>query len=1103
MIKRVFNLLLCFTIVFSNAVTVRAATNLAYGKSTFASSMYDEAGNYSPDKVTDGDYNNIWSMGSIPLYGSRGGVDQYIAVDLGEAYMLDSIVAASRRGLDDLDARSGWYAQVANDEYFTDAITIRAGYSTVEYEGNYTFVCELNEPYRYVRICSPLYFTVAEIEVFGEKYDPTTMNRKEVFTDTEGEFYEPGAMLLSALNIMSGISKTEFAGERILTRAQAARIITSFAQVPLKKTGNQVFLDVPQDHWASDYIYTATEAGIISADEYFRPEDYVTDKEFLKLVLYAMGYGEFVELSGGWDKGVYEVSNRYDLTKRAGVSKYEYLTRGSAAMILYNALNTYLPETQVYHENGGYRVGQGDETMLEAKFGLTIITGKMTENSTTTLLRPANNGAGAVKIGNNIYYDPDQIMEFWIGKNVGIAVDVDTKKKISAAWVDSRETESIKIYDYQRLNTDETYYDYEDENEKKKRLKLSDEMYLIKNNSAITDWTKDDLICPDGYVEFIDNNNDKTYDVALCFQPQVMVTNFASNDSGKVTIVSVDGSKVYGEDLNYLKITKNGKNTTAGRIAGNDIAKVYQSSCGKSLWIDVGGSNVTATIDSISSDEVELDGVQTKFTEYYKNNRTTMSTLVLGSKMTFLLDNTGRIVYIVPDNGITSDETICYIIKISNDSDMSDDPLKFKVYTQYGTFATYYAAEKVVVDGRRYKMDALRSIIHNGTLNIEGQFAMFKLNDEGLIKYLDSEVAGSEVDSKIVPLTDDTGNKISFMAHSGMFGNIHNYPAGEGIYQETYLQQPLKRDTLAFTIPVDENNNPVDRGFENFYKVSTAERTWTTLNPISERSEFYGLDRNNYPSFGVRYKVYATAAADGLRAVDDNDAVGLVVTKVKNAIGPDDEIVKEIRGYNISNGREVVIKTNGNITSFIETGKIQQERNDWVNSGTKYLDLPAQSVPADAEEQARQFATYCKDISDLEKGDVILYQLAGDYINSLERVFSINDVDYSTYQSNLGSYYTSGSRTSYPETMGATFKLMYGKVKGLSDGVIKYENDPQSSGSRFPMHIPYTKMSTIFVVEGGKVTAESASNLPAYISVGDEIVVHSSTGSFRSAIIYK
>ena len=91
------------------------------------------------------------------------------------------------------------------------------------------------------------------------------------------------------------------------------------------------------------------------------------------------------------------------------------------------------------------------------------------------------------------------------------------------------------------------------------------------------------------------------------------------------------------------------------------------------------------------------------------------------------------------------------------------------------------------------------------------------------------------------------------MAHSGMFGNIHNYPAGEGIYQETYLQQPLKRDTLAFTIPVDENNNPVDRGFENFYKVSTAERTWTTLNPISERSEFYGLDRNNYPSFGVRY----------------------------------------------------------------------------------------------------------------------------------------------------------------------------------------------------------------------------------------------------------
>ncbi len=151
-LRKIVLVVLCLSMIFANVVTVKAATNLALGKTAFASSHYDESGNYKPDKVTDGNLNNIWSMGSITLLGARGGVAQYVAVDLGEAYMLDSIVAQTRRGLDDLNARSGWYAQVANDEYFSDAVTIRAGYTTVEYQGAYTFFCDFDKAYRYVRI---------------------------------------------------------------------------------------------------------------------------------------------------------------------------------------------------------------------------------------------------------------------------------------------------------------------------------------------------------------------------------------------------------------------------------------------------------------------------------------------------------------------------------------------------------------------------------------------------------------------------------------------------------------------------------------------------------------------------------------------------------------------------------------------------------------------------------------------------------------------------------------------------------------------------------------------------------------------------------------
>lgn len=1103
--RKLLNFLLCVAMVIPNVtMPAHAATNLAYGKPTFASSMYDEAGNYSPEKVTDGDLGNIWSMGSIPLKGSRGGVDQYIAVDLGEAYMLDSIVAETRRYLDDENARSGWYAQVANDEYFTDAVTIRAGYSTVPYEGNYKFVCDFSVPYRYVRICSPAYFTVAEIEVFGEKYDPTTMNRKVIFSDTDGEFYQPGAMLLSALGIMTGISKTEFAGERILTRAQAARIITAFAQVEIKKSDKQIFDDVALDHWAADYIHTAAAEGIISADKNFRPDDYVTDKEFLKLVLYAMGYGEFVELSGGWNNGVYDVANSLDLTKRAGVTKYENLSRGSAAMILYNALNTPLLKEVMYEENGARHIRKADETMLESNFGLTIITGQMTENSTTSLVRPTSLGSGIVKIDNRAYHEPDQIMEFWLGRNVGVAVDVDTKTQIFAAWLDTRKTETIRVYDFQRIDEGMNHYQYEDENERIKNLRLSDEMFLVKNNSAIIDWTERDLVCPDGYIDFVDNDGDGKYDVAMCFEPRLLIVTHASNDGGKVNIVSTDGTKVHGENLNYLSITKNGKNTTAGRIAEDEVVKAYQSPCGKSLWLDVGGEQRTVQVGSVNDEDAELDGDVIEFTEFYKNNKLKTTALTPGKTLTVILDNMGRIVWVMSGSGEDAEEVIAYIIKIRNLSEFSDESLSFKVFTQYGTFKTYYTSDKVIVDGRRNTTEKLRERISTGELNIIGEFAVFKTNKEGQVTYIDTEEDNGDRESKVIPVTDKKGNKVSYKAFTGTFGNIHNYPAGEGIYENTYLQQPLKRDTLAFTIPVDEDGNPVEDGYEDFYKVSTAEETWRTLEQILDRSEFYGLDKNNYPTFGVMYKTYAARAEEGIRAVDYNDAEGMVVTKVKTSVNSDNELIKKIHGYSIDSGREIVISTDGSITKFIEIGRIQQERSDWVNGQTKYLQLPTPADIKDANMQAQIFATYCKDISQLNKGDVILYQLVGDTINSLERVFSINDVDFSTYQSFNGSYYTSGSRGSYPETIGANFKLMYGKVRGIDSGIIKYENVPESvGGGRFPMQIPYTKMSAVFIVEDGKVKMDSASNLPAHMDIGDEMVVHTATGNFRSAIIYK
>lgn len=1092
--KKTLPILLCLTMLISNIVTVKAATNLAFGKTTFASSKYTEDDTYGPQNVTDGNYNNIWSMGSIPLTGARAGYN-YVAVDLGEAYMLDSIVAATRRGLDDLNARSGWFAQVANDEYFSDAVTIRAGYNTVEYQGNYTFFCDFEIPYRYVRICSPNYFTVAEIEVYGEKYDPTTMNRKTVFSDTNGEFYQPGAMLLSALGIMSGISKTEFAGERILTRAQAARIMTAFAQLPVQKAEKQVFDDVSVDHWAADYIYTATKAGVISADTEFRPDDFVTDKEFLKLVLYAMGYGEYVELRGGWDKGVYDVSKRFNLTQGANVTKYENLTRGSASMIMFNALNTPLPEEQIFALDGSHHIGQTDKTMLESNFGLTIITGRMKENSTTSLIGAKDNGAGMVRIDDTYYNEPDQIMEFWIGKNVGVAVDVDNKKEIKAAWVDTDKTETITVYDYQRVNAEENYYEYESEGEKNKKLKLAgSEMFLIKNNSAITDWTKDDLICPDGYIEFVDNDTDGVYDVAICFEPTIKVAKFASNASGNVNVVSIDGTKVSGNNLNYLYITKNGKNSTAGRIAENEIVKAYQSPCGKSLWIDVGGESFTATIGSMTEDGVELDGNFVEYTEYYKNHRTETDSLVIGKTMTVLLDNMGRIVWVVKGSSADIAETIGYVIKITNDNMYTEEPLRFKLYSQHGTFSTLDASDRIVVDGRRYKMDELRTRIQNNGFDIEGQFVMYKANKEGKLVWMDTEYTDKESNSIITPLYDSNGVNKKNVANAPGTTGIHNSPNGQGIYSGSRLLQPLKKNTLAFTIPLDTSGNVVEDGYETFYKVSTAENTWPNLVSYTDVTNFYGLDDNHYPSFGVKYSRFP--AASTARFIDSTDAKGLIVSKVIRTVDEDNETVWKLCGYDLGTGKEMELLTDGFISSFYETGRMAQNSafNSWFTENDKFVD------PSMVDNTI--ISGYIHPISQLLKGEIITYQLLNNEVYALERVFSINDVDFSTYDRAVGDYYAFGGGTLTSTLAGAAFKLIYGQAAGVNGDVFKLKN-LRELGDNYPLNVPYNSLAVVYVVEDGYVSSYSGSNLPVYVATGNDVVIYTATGNFRAAVIYK
>jgi len=62
-----------------------------------------------------------------------------------------------------------------------------------------------------------------------------------------------------------------------------------------KKEENKAeFLDVPENHWAKDYIYTLKDAGIIKGinDTHFAPDSSVTREQFVKMLIMASGLKE-------------------------------------------------------------------------------------------------------------------------------------------------------------------------------------------------------------------------------------------------------------------------------------------------------------------------------------------------------------------------------------------------------------------------------------------------------------------------------------------------------------------------------------------------------------------------------------------------------------------------------------------------------------------------------------------------------------------------------------------------------------------------------------------------------------------------------------------
>lgn len=105
------------------------------------------------------------------------------------------------------------------------------------------------------------------------------------FTDVEGgRWSEEAIATLAKAGIINGRTKTAFAPEASITRAEFATIAARFDSDPYT-AGEDMFSDIT-GHWAAEYINRAASHGWVTGDGNgtFRPDDYITRAEAATLI---------------------------------------------------------------------------------------------------------------------------------------------------------------------------------------------------------------------------------------------------------------------------------------------------------------------------------------------------------------------------------------------------------------------------------------------------------------------------------------------------------------------------------------------------------------------------------------------------------------------------------------------------------------------------------------------------------------------------------------------------------------------------------------------------------------------------------------------------
>lgn len=1061
--KRIMTILLCalLCVPMMGTLEVSAAVNVAAGKTAMASSYFGE--NYVPEMATDGDLNTAWSMGSEILTGKRGGYE-YIGVDLGAPYYISEIRAYSRQDFDQPADRQGWLIQVSNDPKFETTVDVGRRLEAGEFKSHTAVKVELADAYRYVRVVSPSYFVVAEIEVFGEMAEAGGLRN---FTDIDDPADVGPVQLLQYLGIMQGVSNTKFAPYNLLTRAEATKIAVGIAGIDNAAETDEIFADVPREHWANPWITAGVRTGQVSRDALFRPDDYVTTTEFLKLLLSAMGYTPRYVAKGGYPAGIISVSDELKLLRGTGAEYGEPLNRISAAYVIYNGLKSEVLSMDTLYPDGAVKY-EKDETLMEARYRCTLESGLVTANCVTTLTAPTKMSDGCVQIDYKKYVDATDSVQHYLGQRIYYLTEIDDKDTIQLFWADTQKNmiTTVRTGSMEKLLDGSLSYWKDGYRE---NIKWKTGVSVLLNGVAFPGWKLDDLKPENGYLEFIDNNGDLIADVVKIFRPEVIVLDTASNEDGYVSLNGMNGVRIKAETPDYFVVKNQGRNSDISAMSQYDAVYAYQSEDKRSLIVDFASNQITGVAEELSDESIKIDGKVRGVSQYFRTHRGEMEGLLTGDERTFVFDVYDDLLWVRNADFENQKETLGLIVGFS---EQGMDELDVRIFDQYGKFVVFPVAQKLKVDGTQLKRQNFRdSVEKENYLNL---FVRYRTNAEGEINFLDTERYYPELEPDSRMVKSDVEVLPS-----------HEYIMGvNGIYDRNMMKLPVMSNTLAFEIPTTDSYVNAEADFEMYFRAGTISQIFPNQNPIEGKSAYYGQDEFGFPAFVVLYTERQTIMGGSLTSINNDNAPGIVVDKAVSCVDEDGSTALKLYGYDISTGKAAEQIIPSTIENMYDSFLIQQEHPEWLSD--RWMLKPS--------EFGEGIENYIRPVNAIGHGDIVRYQSSGEKVVALERVFDFQDEPIESYSSADGSFYNAGTNPNWPFT---AFKLLYGNMTSISENKLSMNTSSGNSET-----FVFDEIPTLLYVTRDKIIKKPIASLHSLLEEDTRVMLYTQRSQHLAVVVY-